>query len=119
MTFSAGSLVPQPASVFVFRATKRMAESPAGLPVPQLPVVLERDPKAAIYHTGFLRPLFQRLSTEEAFALLPEDDLPFLNGVVSKYWIPLNREDKRARSARVGTFHNRCRRATLTRCAWG
>jgi hypothetical protein len=37
-------------------------------------------PQASTYHAQFLQPLFQRLSTEHAPALLPEHDLPFLNG---------------------------------------
>jgi hypothetical protein len=35
---------------------------------------------ATSYHVQFLQPLFQRLSTEQAPALLPDHDLPFLNG---------------------------------------
>jgi type I restriction-modification system DNA methylase subunit len=37
-------------------------------------------PKANTYHSQFLQPLFQRLSTEQAPTLLSDHDLPFLNG---------------------------------------
>src|SRR6266705_5943618 len=37
-------------------------------------------PKASTYHTRFIQPLFQRLSTEQASELLSDHDLPFLNG---------------------------------------
>lgn len=40
----------------------------------------EGKPKANTYHARFLRPLFQRLSTEQVSTLLPDDALPFLNG---------------------------------------
>lgn len=40
----------------------------------------EANPKATTYHTRFLHPLFERLSTEEAPSLLSDHDLPFLNG---------------------------------------
>jgi adenine-specific DNA-methyltransferase len=40
----------------------------------------EGKPKASTYHARFLKPLFQRLSTEQVSVLLPDDDLPFLNG---------------------------------------
>jgi hypothetical protein len=40
----------------------------------------ENNPKATSYHTLFLRPLFERLSTEETTSLLSGHDLPFLNG---------------------------------------
>jgi adenine-specific DNA-methyltransferase len=37
-------------------------------------------PKATTFHAHFLKPLFQRLSTEDAPPLLGGHDLPFLNG---------------------------------------
>ena len=40
----------------------------------------EDEPRATTFHSGFLRPLFERLSTEEASSLLADHDLPFLNG---------------------------------------
>lgn len=42
--------------------------------------VHQDKPKASTYHSQFLQPLFQRLSTENAPALLSVHDLPFLNG---------------------------------------
>ena len=42
--------------------------------------VHQDKPKASTYHSQFLQPLFQRLSTEHAPALLSDHDLPFLNG---------------------------------------
>lgn len=38
------------------------------------------NPKTTTYHDRFLHPLFERLSSDETLALLPNDDLPFLNG---------------------------------------
>jgi len=37
-------------------------------------------PEGTSFYTQFLRPLFQRLSTEEAPPILPDHDVPFLNG---------------------------------------
>ena len=43
--------------------------------------LFRRDaPRSTTFHTQFLRPLFERLSTEEASSLLADHDLPFLNG---------------------------------------
>jgi hypothetical protein len=42
--------------------------------------VHQGGPKASTYHSQFLQPLFQRLSTEHAPALLSDHELPFLNG---------------------------------------
>jgi Eco57I restriction-modification methylase len=42
--------------------------------------VHQDKPKASTYHSQFLQPLFQRLSTEHSSALLSDHDLPFLNG---------------------------------------
>jgi adenine-specific DNA-methyltransferase len=38
------------------------------------------NPKTTTYHDRFLHPLFERLSSDETMSLLPNDDLPFLNG---------------------------------------
>lgn len=42
--------------------------------------VHQDKPKATTYHSSFIQPLFQRLSSENASVLLSDHDLPFLNG---------------------------------------